>query len=103
MKMVLFVMIFKNYNEIVIVNFTFLFVSSSIVLTLLIFQMCTVEDHHKDIVRFCQRNSFHGIIADDPEYLVFDIQRYFSAQKLKLTFKVLNFNLGLDFELTLLN
>ncbi|CAL8093948.1 unnamed protein product [Orchesella dallaii] len=49
--------------------------------------MCSVEDHHKDVVRFCQRNSFHGIIADDPEYLVFDIHDYFSAQKLKLTFK----------------
>jgi hypothetical protein len=51
-------------------------------------QMCTLEDHHKEIVRFCQRNGFQGLVADDAEYLVFDIQRYFSAQKLKLTFKV---------------
>ncbi len=50
--------------------------------------MSTLEDHHKEIVRFCQRNGFHGVVADDPEYLVFDIPRYFSAQKLKLTFKV---------------
>ncbi|XP_021964405.1 constitutive coactivator of PPAR-gamma-like protein 1 isoform X2 [Folsomia candida] len=49
--------------------------------------MSTLEDHHKEIVRFCQKNNFHAIVADDPEYLVFDIPRYFSAQKLKLTFK----------------
>jgi len=52
--------------------------------------MCSLEDHHKDIVRFTQRNSFNGIIADDLDYLIFDTQRYFSAQKLKLTFKVIN-------------
>ncbi|CAG7719750.1 unnamed protein product [Allacma fusca] len=49
--------------------------------------MCTIEDHHKDIVRFCQKNKFHGIVADNPEYLLIESHRYFSAQKLKLTFK----------------
>lgn len=51
--------------------------------------MCSLDDHHKDILRYRKKWNFDGILANDLEYLVFDNSiQYFSAQKLKLTFRV---------------
>ena len=47
----------------------------------------SLEDHHQEVIQYCRENGFHGIVADEVDYSVFDPPRYFSAQHLKLTYK----------------
>ncbi|KAK7793934.1 hypothetical protein R5R35_007700 [Gryllus longicercus] len=49
--------------------------------------VCTMDDHHQEVIAYCRENSFHGVMADDGEYAVFDPPRYFSSKHLKLTYK----------------
>ncbi|KAG8242101.1 constitutive coactivator of PPAR-gamma-like protein 1 isoform X1 [Homalodisca vitripennis] len=49
--------------------------------------VCTMDDHKQEVIAYCRENNFHGLIADDAEYVAFDPPRYFSARQLKLTYK----------------
>ncbi|XP_069703261.1 constitutive coactivator of PPAR-gamma-like protein 1 homolog isoform X1 [Periplaneta americana] len=49
--------------------------------------LCTMDDHHQEVIAYCRENGFHGLMADDGEYAVFDPPRYFSSEHLKLTYK----------------
>lgn len=49
--------------------------------------VCTMDDHHQEVIAFCRENNFHGLMAEDAEYAVFDPPRYFSSEQLKLTYK----------------
>ncbi|XP_076310626.1 constitutive coactivator of PPAR-gamma-like protein 1 homolog isoform X2 [Tachypleus tridentatus] len=49
--------------------------------------VCTLDDHHHEVIAFCRENNFHGLIAEDAEYAIFDPPRYFSSEQLKLTYK----------------
>ncbi|KAK6635083.1 hypothetical protein RUM44_000332 [Polyplax serrata] len=49
--------------------------------------ICSVDDHHQEVLAYCRKNNLHGIVGDDAEYIVFDPPRYFSAAHLKLTYK----------------
>lgn len=40
------------------------------------------------MIGFCRDNHFHGILAENAEYAIFDPPRYFSSKQLKLTYKV---------------
>lgn len=48
---------------------------------------CSLEDHHQEVMQYVRENNFHGIVADEADYAVFDPPRYFSSQHLKLTYK----------------
>lgn len=50
--------------------------------------MCTMDDHHQEVIAYCRECGFHGLLADDAEYAAFDPPRYFSSENLKLTYKV---------------
>lgn len=50
--------------------------------------MCTMDDHHQEVIAYCREYGFHGLLADDAEYAAFDPPRYFSSENLKLTYKV---------------
>ncbi|XP_074645802.1 constitutive coactivator of PPAR-gamma-like protein 1 homolog [Tubulanus polymorphus] len=47
---------------------------------------CSMDDHHQEVIAYCRENNFHGVVAEDPEYAVFDPPRLFSAHCLKLKF-----------------
>ncbi|XP_054722197.1 constitutive coactivator of PPAR-gamma-like protein 1 homolog [Uloborus diversus] len=47
----------------------------------------TTTDHHQEVMSYLKKYNYHGLLADDPEYIIFDPPRYFSAVQLKLTFK----------------
>ncbi|XP_050534475.1 constitutive coactivator of PPAR-gamma-like protein 1 homolog isoform X2 [Daktulosphaira vitifoliae] len=47
--------------------------------------ICSVDDHHLEFIKYCRQYKFHGLMADDAEYLAFDPPRFFSAHSLKLT------------------
>jgi len=49
--------------------------------------VCSVKDHHLEFIRYCRQHKFHGLMADDAEYLAFDPPRFFSAHSLKLTMR----------------
>ena len=49
--------------------------------------LVTLEDHHQEVLAFCREQGYHGIIADEADYCIFDPPRYFSSQHLKLTYK----------------
>lgn len=49
--------------------------------------LCSMDDHHQEVIAYCRENSFNGLIADDAEYASFDPPRYFSSEQLKLTYK----------------
>nr|CAD7458975.1 unnamed protein product [Timema tahoe] len=49
--------------------------------------LCTMDDHHQEVIGYCREYGFHGLVADDGEYAVFDPPRYFSSEQLKLTYK----------------
>ncbi|XP_058791366.1 constitutive coactivator of PPAR-gamma-like protein 1 homolog isoform X2 [Phymastichus coffea] len=49
--------------------------------------LSSMDDHHQEVITFCRENHYHGLIADDSEYAVFDPPRYFSSEQLKLTYK----------------
>ena len=50
--------------------------------------LCSVEEHRQEVMAFCRENSYHGVMAEDAEYIMFNPPRYFSAKQLKLTYKV---------------
>lgn len=50
--------------------------------------MCTMDDHHQEVIAYCREYGFHGLLADDAEYAAFDPPRYFSSEHIKLTYKV---------------
>ncbi|GFY43068.1 constitutive coactivator of PPAR-gamma-like protein 1 homolog [Trichonephila inaurata madagascariensis] len=47
----------------------------------------TTNDHHQEVMSYLKKYNYHGLLADDPEYIIFDPPRYFSSVQLKLTFK----------------
>nr|XP_042913444.1 constitutive coactivator of PPAR-gamma-like protein 1 homolog [Parasteatoda tepidariorum] len=47
----------------------------------------TTTDHHQEVISYLKKYNYHGLLADDPEYIIFDPHRYFSSVQLKLTFK----------------
>lgn len=47
----------------------------------------TTNDHHQEVMAYIRKHNYHGLLADDSEYIVFDPPRYFSSVQLKLTFK----------------
>ncbi|XP_047473049.1 constitutive coactivator of PPAR-gamma-like protein 1 isoform X3 [Penaeus chinensis] len=49
--------------------------------------LCTMDDHHQEVIAFCRENNYHGLMAEDAEYIIFDPPRYFSSHQLKLTYK----------------
>uniref|UniRef100_T1INJ6 Constitutive coactivator of PPAR-gamma-like protein 1 n=1 Tax=Strigamia maritima TaxID=126957 RepID=T1INJ6_STRMM len=49
--------------------------------------LCTMDDHHQEVIAYCRENAFHGLMAEDAEYAIFDPPRYFSSEQLKLTYK----------------
>ncbi|KAK5644660.1 hypothetical protein RI129_005960 [Pyrocoelia pectoralis] len=49
--------------------------------------MCTMDDHHQEVIAYCREYGFHGLLGDDAEYAVFDPPRYFSSEHIKLTYK----------------
>lgn len=49
--------------------------------------VCSVKDHHLEFIKYCKQYKFHGLMADDAEYLAFDPPRFFSAHSLKLTMR----------------
>ncbi|XP_046419982.1 constitutive coactivator of PPAR-gamma-like protein 1 homolog isoform X1 [Neodiprion fabricii] len=49
--------------------------------------LCSMDDHHQEVIAYCRENYFNGLIADDAEYAAFDPPRYFSSEQLKLTYK----------------
>lgn len=49
--------------------------------------MSSMESHRQEVIGFLRENGYHGILADDSEYCIFDPPRYFSAHCLKLTLK----------------
>lgn len=51
-------------------------------------KMCTMDDHHQEVIAYCREYGFHGLLADDAEYAAFDPPRYFSSEHIKLTYKV---------------
>ena len=53
--------------------------------------MCTMDDHHQEVIAYCREYGFHGLLADDAEYAAFDPPRYFSSEYIKLTYKVMLF------------
>ena len=48
---------------------------------------CSMEDHHQEVIAACRDLGYHGIVADEADYAIFDPPRYFSSQHLKLTYK----------------
>jgi hypothetical protein len=44
-----------------------------------------MDDHHQEVIAYCRENNYHGLIADDAEYAVFDPVRYFSSETFKLS------------------
>lgn len=50
--------------------------------------MCTMDDHHQEVIAYCREYGSHGLLADDAEYAAFDPPRYFSSEHIKLTYKV---------------
>ncbi|KAG8233956.1 hypothetical protein J437_LFUL014165 [Ladona fulva] len=49
--------------------------------------VCSMDDHHQEVIAYCRENHFHGVMAEDAEYAVFDPPRYFSSEQIKLTYK----------------
>lgn len=49
--------------------------------------LSSMDDHHQEVIAFCRDNNYHGLMAEDAEYIIFDPPRYFSASQLKLTYK----------------
>lgn len=49
--------------------------------------MCSMDDHHQEVIAYCRENNFNGLLADDAEYAAFNPPRYFSSEQLKLTYK----------------
>ena len=50
--------------------------------------LCSVEDHRQEVMAFCRDSNYHGLVAEDAEYFMFNPARLFSARLLKLTYKV---------------
>ncbi|KAL8620412.1 hypothetical protein ACOMHN_055493 [Nucella lapillus] len=47
----------------------------------------SIDDHQQEVIGFCREHNLHGIIAQNPTYIIFDPPRYFSSNNLKLTYK----------------
>ena len=37
--------------------------------------MCTVDSHRQEVIGFLRENGYHGLMADHPEYCIFDPPR----------------------------
>ena len=55
-----------------------------------------MDDHRQEVIAYCRENYFHGLLAEDAEYAIFDPPRYFSSSQLKLTYKVNYSELNFD-------
>ncbi|XP_037071414.1 constitutive coactivator of PPAR-gamma-like protein 1, partial [Pollicipes pollicipes] len=49
--------------------------------------LCSSDDHRQEVMAFCRDNNYHGVMAEDAEYMVFNPPRLFSAKQMKLTYK----------------
>lgn len=47
----------------------------------------SLDDHHQEIMAYCRENNFHGVLAENADFAIFDPPRYFSSHSLKLTFR----------------
>ena len=47
----------------------------------------SMDDHQQEVIAYCRENDFHGLVAQDAEYAVFDPPRYFSSEHLKLSYR----------------
>ncbi|XP_056665038.1 constitutive coactivator of PPAR-gamma-like protein 2 isoform X2 [Monodelphis domestica] len=45
----------------------------------------SLEDHHLEVVAFFQENGFHGLLAHDSEYALYNIPSYYSSHALRLS------------------
>ncbi|KAM9576528.1 LOW QUALITY PROTEIN: constitutive coactivator of PPAR-gamma-like protein 2 [Trichechus inunguis] len=45
----------------------------------------SLEDHHLEVVGFFRENDFHGLLARDSEYALYDIPSYYSSHALNLS------------------
>ncbi|XP_037009558.2 constitutive coactivator of PPAR-gamma-like protein 2 isoform X2 [Artibeus jamaicensis] len=45
----------------------------------------SLEDHHLEVVAFFRENGFHGLLAHDSEYALYNIPFYYSSHALKLS------------------
>ncbi|XP_048963098.1 constitutive coactivator of PPAR-gamma-like protein 2 isoform X3 [Canis lupus dingo] len=45
----------------------------------------SLEDHHLEVVAFFRENGFHGLLAHDSEYALYNIPSYYSSHALKLS------------------
>ncbi|ELT95705.1 hypothetical protein CAPTEDRAFT_222688 [Capitella teleta] len=49
--------------------------------------LVTFEDHHQEVIACVRENGLSGLVADHPDYAIFDPPRYFSSHCLKLTYR----------------
>ena len=49
--------------------------------------MVSMDDHHQEVIAYCREHNFHGVLAQDADFAIFDPPRYFSSQNLKLTYR----------------
>lgn len=49
--------------------------------------MSSMDSHHQEVIGFLRENGYHGVLADNSEFCIFDPPRYFSAHSMKLTLK----------------
>ena len=46
-----------------------------------------MDDHRQEVMSFCWENGYHGVMADDSEYAMFNPSRLLSAHALKMSFQ----------------
>ncbi|XP_043239958.1 constitutive coactivator of PPAR-gamma-like protein 1 homolog [Amphibalanus amphitrite] len=49
--------------------------------------LCSTDEHRQEVMAFCHENSYHGLVAEDAEFIMLNPPRLFSARQLKLTYK----------------
>ncbi|XP_037087602.1 constitutive coactivator of PPAR-gamma-like protein 1 homolog [Pollicipes pollicipes] len=49
--------------------------------------LCSSDDHRQEVMAFCRDNNYHGVMAEDAEYIMCNPPRFFSAKQMKLTYK----------------
>ena len=48
---------------------------------------CSMDDHRQEVIAYCREDGFHGLLANDAVFAIFDPPRYFSSTHMKLTYK----------------
>jgi len=47
----------------------------------------SVDQHRQEVMLFCREHNYHGVMAEDAEYIMLNPPRLFSAKQMKLTYK----------------